>query len=505
MNQYVINVKRNIKFGIFARVAQILFPFVIRRFIVQQLGIEYIGVNGLFGSIFSILSLAELGIGGALTYMFYKPIAENDQNLINGLMNLYKKCYMVIGLVVLVLGILVIPFLPFLVKDGYPTEINIYIIYTINLVSVVLPYWIYAYEISLISAYQREDVLLKVNLIMFTIQSVIQIFVLLVFSNYYIFILVAPIISIIANLIVGYWGKRLFCDCRPTGEVPKVIVKEIKNMVKGILFHKIGGITFGAVDGIVISAFIGLSMSGAYNNYWSIPLALSGVFDMLANSFRATLGNLAITKSLNENYNIFMKVDLFFSILLGWGVVCMLCIFQPFICIWLGAETMLENSVVLIILITFYFSKANYTVELYKSVTGLWLEDRYRPIVMSIVNIILSVIFAKYLGIFGVVLATALVVIFVSIPWETKILFSKYFKSGMARYYVQKVSNTVLICIISVLAYFASDLVKGDSVWPIIIKLCICSSIYLSIVLLLYMNKIKMLIKIWRSEKNERR
>lgn len=503
MSQYMQNIKRNVIFGFVARIVQTLFPFIIRKFIVKQLGIEYIGINGLFGSIFSILTLAELGVGGALTYMLYKPIAENDQKMINGILNLYRKCYMVIGGIVLTLGLLIIPFLPFLVKDGYPSEINIYVIYIINLFGVVVSYWIYAYEVSLISAYQREDVLLKINLIMFTIQSIVQILVLVVYSNYYMYIIVAPIISIVANLLVGYFGKKMFQNCQPIGMVSTEVIAEIKEKVKGILFHKIAGITFESIDGIVISAYIGLVASGIYNNYWSLLLSLSAIFSMFANAIRASLANLLIKKDVNDNYNIFLIVDVFFSLLLGWVVICLVCAFQPFVNMWLGPKNMLENSVVFLIILSFYVSKISYTVNLYKSATGLWSEDKYRPVVMSLLNIILSVILVKYMGVAGTIFATMIVVIFVSIPWETKVLFTWYFKSGMLKYYIQKFINTFIIFITGILAYYLCSFIHEGGILEVILKLCIGSSVYAVIVLLFYIKKIKIIINLWRSENYE--
>ena len=184
------NAARNVLFGLINKIIVLLFPFAIRAIIIQTLGSEYLGLNSLFTSILQVLNLAELGFNSAVVYSMYKPIAENDTNTICALMNLYRKIYRIIGIIVVVVGLILLPFLSYLIKGSYPTDINIYILYIIYLFNTGLTYFLFAYKSALLTAHQRSDVISNVQSIAFILQYVIQIIILLKTKNYYMFVIV---------------------------------------------------------------------------------------------------------------------------------------------------------------------------------------------------------------------------------------------------------------------------------------------------------------------------
>ena len=195
------NALRNIIFGIILKIYQIVCPFIMRTVIINYLGVQYVGLNSLFSSILSVLNLAELGVGSAMVYCMYRPIASDNENEICALMKLYRKYYRLIGFVVAILGLLLLPFLPKFVTGEVPDGLNLYTLYILNLITTVLSYWLFAYKNCLLNAHQRIDVISKVNLVVFTIQYVLQFISVCFYKNYYLFFIIFLFSQIFTNFI----------------------------------------------------------------------------------------------------------------------------------------------------------------------------------------------------------------------------------------------------------------------------------------------------------------
>ena len=213
------NAVRNILFGGILRVYQIVIPFVMRTVMIYCMGVQYLGLNSLFTSILQVLNLAELGVGSAMVYSMYKPIAEDDTDTICALMGLYRTYYQCIGLIIAVIGVGLTPFIPKLIKSDLPVGINIYALYLLNLSATVLSYWLFAYKNSLLQAHQRIDVTSKVTLITNTFQYVVQIFVLAVLKNYYIFVVVMLLTQAMTNIITSIVVTKMYPNYNARGRL----------------------------------------------------------------------------------------------------------------------------------------------------------------------------------------------------------------------------------------------------------------------------------------------
>ena len=201
------NARRNTIFGVIQRLYQMLVPFVMRTVMIYTLGVEYLGLNSLFTSILQVLNLTELGVGAALVFSMYKPIAEDDDETICALMNLYKLYYRVIGLIILVIGVCLLPFIPSLIHGDVPPDVNVYILYLMNLLATVLTYWLYSYKNSLLQAFQRQDLATKVMIATDTIKYVIQFGALLLLHDYYWYVIAILFTQILQNI-----GKSIVVD-----------------------------------------------------------------------------------------------------------------------------------------------------------------------------------------------------------------------------------------------------------------------------------------------------
>ena len=261
------NAKNNIVFGLLSKIILMILPFVMRMVINNTLGAEYLGLNSLFSSILNVLALSELGISSALVYNMYKPIAEDNQKKINALLNLYRKSYRIIGIVILSIGVLLIPFISKLIHGSAPDGINIYIIFIIQLINTVLSYFLFAYRQSLLVAYQREDVNSITNLITQLFLQILQIIILYATKNYYFYVICLPGFTIINNLWIAYITQKMFSKAKCEGYLDPGTLKDIKKLVLGTFIQKACATTRNSLDSICLSAFIGLTVTGIYNNY----------------------------------------------------------------------------------------------------------------------------------------------------------------------------------------------------------------------------------------------
>jgi O-antigen/teichoic acid export membrane protein len=281
------NALRNIIWGFLNKFIVIVLPFINRTIMIYLMGDQYVGLGSLFTSILEVLNIAELGIGSALVYNMYKPIADGDSDKICALMNFYRKCYRIIGLIVLTCGLILLPFLQFLIKGSWPSDINIYILYLMYLSQTVLSYNLFAYKNCLLGAHQRTDITSKINMTLNVLKLLLQMFVLICTRNYYLFVGVGIAFGIIMNLSQAYFVDKLFPDYKCHGELDKQTLADLKKKVMGLISSKIGGVVINQADNIVISAFLGLAVLGWYNNYYYIMSSIIGFLDIILVSMTA--------------------------------------------------------------------------------------------------------------------------------------------------------------------------------------------------------------------------
>lgn len=465
---------KNIVFGSINKIVTIFFPFIIRTIIIRYLGTEYVGLNSLFSAILNVLNFAELGIGSAIVFSMYKPIAHDDKQTINALLNLYKKVYKICGIIVLVCGLAVMPFLPNLINGDYPADINLYILYSIYLLNTVIGYFFFAYKASLLSAHQRNDVSSNINTIVMTVIYLCQIIVLALFKNYYVYIIFLPLSTLVSNIYIAIVTKKMFPEYKEQGEIDKESKKIIKKQVAGLVNSKVCNIVQGSIDSICISAFWGLATLGMYNNYFYIISSIQGFFTVFYNSLLAGIGNAIETESVEFNQNLFNKIYFVYAWITGFCATCFICLFQPFIRVWVGANNLLPFTVMLCLVIQFYVGQMNSVVILYKEAKGLWWEDKFRPLFVSLFNLVGTIIAGKFMFLEGVVIATFMSQVLISTPFSTHILYKSYFKKGEIKYYLKHFVYLIVCAGSTALTYYICSLISLPDIWQCIVNLLIC-------------------------------
>ena len=248
------NATRNIIYGMLLKIYQMFMPFVMRTVIIYYLGAEFLGLSSLFNSILQVLNLAELGVGSAMVFSMYKPIAENDKEKLCALLNLYRKYYRIIGTLILIIGVAIVPVLPKLISGSLPAGVDLYILYFLNLSATVLTYWLFAFKNSLLQAYQRTDVVSKVFIVTDTLKYILQIVSLIIFKDYYLYCIVLLVSQIMNNIMIAYGAKQRYPDLEPKGHLPKAEQKIINGKIKDLFTTKLATTLLSSGDTLVISA-----------------------------------------------------------------------------------------------------------------------------------------------------------------------------------------------------------------------------------------------------------
>lgn len=431
-----INVKRNILFGLAQVIISQLLPFIVRTAIIYRLGVEYLGLNSLFSSILSVLSLMELGFGTAVVYSLYKPIVAGDTELICAYLAYYRKVYRYIGFVVLIVGISIMPFLRALVRDPVlPGELNLYYCYVAYLSNAVISYLMYGYMTAIPLSFQRRDVLSCINISVTIIKCVVQVLILLVSKNYYYFLITIPVSTIIQNLFTAQIIKRMYPSICCKGEITFEQKRDLNRKVYGILINKLTSVSRNSIDSLCISALIGLALTGIYSNYYFIVTALLSFSGVVCNSMMASVGNSIVTETVDKNYSDMRLFDFIYMAIVGWATGCMFCLYQPFMFIWMGKKMMLDIPAVVGLCAYFYILKAGDIRWVYHEGAGLWWECRYIMIGETIANVLLNIFLCKVLGVAGIILATVVSVFFTNCILCPKLIFKEYFKNGKLQEY----------------------------------------------------------------------
>lgn len=486
------NATRNIIFGIILKVYQILVPLLMRTGMIYLMGVQYLGLNSLFASILQVLNLAELGVGSAMIYSMYKPIAEDDDATICALMKLYRTYYRLIGLIIAIIGCILTPFIPKLISDDIPEDINIYVLYLLNLGSTVLSYWLYAYKNSILFAHQRTDIVSKVTFVTSTLQYALQLLVLWIFKNYYLYVIVMLATQAITNVATAMCADKLYPQFKPAGHVLAEEKKAINKRILDLFTSKIGSIIYDSADTIVISAFLGLTALAVYQNYFYILNAITGLLAVVFSACMAGIGNSIVVESREKNYKDLSK----FTFIICWGAgfcsVCLLCLYQPFMELWVGKDLMLSFSAVVCFVVYFFVRQLNSLFNTYKDASGMWHEDRFRPLIAALTNLILNLILVQFIGIYGILISTVLAIICVGMPWLMHNLFTVIFEKRNLANYLKKLLYYCTVVVIScVLTYIICSQINKGLIETLFLRGIICVVVPNLIYFIFYMKSIE--------------
>ena len=464
------NLSKNIAYGFIYKMISMFFPFFIRTIIIQVLSSEYLGLSSLFTSILQALNLIELGLGSALVFNMYDYVAKNDKEKICNYLSFYKKCYKIIGIIILIIGIIIMPFIKYFISGTYPSDINIYILYFIYLINTVLNYCMFSYKNSVALAYQRIDIENKILCITQTILYILQIILLLVFKNYYIYIVLLPIFTILKNILISFKINSTYPDIKAIGMITKNEQQQVVNNIKNLFGHQIAFTVINSADNIILSAMLGLHKLTIYNNYYYIFNALVSICTLLFSSIQAGIGNSIIVDRNEVVYNNYKRFRRIVYSLVCIISICMFCLYQPFMKIWMGESMMLNKNSMLIFVLGFYITQVRRVVTTYKNAAGMWKDDFLKPYIVIIVDIVLDIILIPIVGVIGAMIATIISMGLIAIPWENYILHRNLLKKELKEQYVFMFKEFLILVISLYICDIFVNYISITGIYGIVIK-----------------------------------
>ncbi|SMC98091.1 lipopolysaccharide biosynthesis protein [Sporomusa malonica] len=439
------NTLRNTGFAIAVQLLTQVLGFVNRTIFIYFLGIHYLGVSGLFSNILMILSLAELGIGSAIVFNLYKPLAEKDITKIKQLVNFYKKTYRIIATIILILGISLVPFLDILIKDK-PDIPDLEIIYLLYLAGTISTYFC-AHKRSLVIADQKEYINTLNRQVFTIIQAFVDCIILVFTHNFILYLFLRVIITTLSNISINMKVDKLYPylsdkNISPINDAEKKII--YKHM-KAMMYHQLGGVAVFGTTNILIAAFVGVAYVGLYSNYLLVTGTLITGIGLLFNSATASVGHLNATSDKNKSYDVFKKMFFLNAVLYSTATVCLLNLLNEFINLWLGQSYMLDSFCINLIIVNFYIMNVRHVVMIFRNTMGLFYEDRYRPLIVVVVNLAASVLLLDVIGFPGILLGSFISTAAITLWWEPYILYKYGFKLKLKMYFIEYLKFIVVI------------------------------------------------------------
>lgn len=479
---------RNIVFGQIGNLITQLLNFVLRTVFIAHLGDTLNGVNALYTSILSVLSMAELGIGTALNYSLYKPVADKDYEKIKSYMQFYKKAYRIIGIVIGAAGLTISPFLPWLVRQPEGVTLrDLTLYYFIFLFNTVSSYFV-AYKYSLVNAEQKNYIQTNILTVTKMITVSLQIVVILVTGNFYFYLLTAAGVELLQKIFVSIYLDRRYpyLKDRKVEKLTKAETGKIASKTKALVFHKVGDVARLQTDSMIISGFINVTITGFVDNYNMVINSIANVVNILFNSVLSSFGNLIATESKEKQYQLFKVYRFAACWIYGFTAIGFSILLTPFIILWQGESRTLAYTVVGCILIDFYFKGERIVLSNFKTAAGVFEQDKYLALIQGVVNLVISIAMVQSIGLVGVYIGTIVSGLIANIT-KPFIIYKVILDRSVKGYFVDFFKYVAVIAAVFVLLQrFGNMILQEVTISSFIVMFVLICVVFNGIFLLLF-------------------
>lgn len=475
-----LNSIKNIIISLSLGVVATLVGFVSQRVFIDQLGIEYMGVNALFTSIITMLAVAELGIGSAVIYHLYRPLAEGRSDRIKSLMSFYKLCYRIIAGIIAIAGTILLPFVP-LMTGRVDLPVNLYIIFSLFILDACLSY-LMSYKRSILYADQKNYIISVVRIGSTILMSALQIGVLLITQNFFMYLIIKILFTVIENLVLNRIVSLKYQYLSGSAEVIDGETRsDILLKAKGLLFHKLGTFAVVGTDNIVISLFFGIKIVGLYSNYLFVINALSAIFTQLTTALAASVGSLLIDDNKRQQRNVFENIFFANLVLSVLASVAFFIAINPLVSVWLGNTFLLPLDVTAVLSFSLFLTMMRMPIQTFKTAAGIFHEDRYMPVLEAVINLVGSLILLHIFGLAGVFMGTVLSTLFLHAYSYPKYTYSKLFNMPWSSYWLMVFRSVIILVISATISYMLVSSISLDGVSQliasVILSLIVCLAI----------------------------
>lgn len=480
---------KNLKYSVVYQITNLAIKFILRTIFIYTLGKEYLGVNGVFTNILTVLSLSELGLGTVIIYDMYKPIAENDRHKATQLFHFYKKVYTAIGIIILALGLCLIPFLKYIIND-VPNVSNLYLIYVLQLLTTTSTYFFAQYR-SYFDANQLNAANTKNNWIFNIIKTVIQAVVLLTIHNYIFYLITDLAVTVLSNYQISLKCKKQYPylndKCDPLQK--EYSINTLKNAMS-MFSIKVGVTVLNATDNLLISTLISTTVVGIYSNYSMITSVITASTMMISSSLQASVGNLCAVSN-KENIRIVFK-RIYFLYASIYAIVCS-CLFSSlnsFIQTWAGESYVLNTSILFIIVFNLYLTGVHEAIEIFIYADGLFKHFKIKPWIEVVINLGVSIVLGEKIGLLGIFIGTAVSHLTTTLWFDSKIIYENTLKENYVEYWKMYTKYAGLGFLISIVLYNVMNLMFTDTTgWTSTILKVIISFILSSLIWLILFSR----------------
>jgi O-antigen/teichoic acid export membrane protein len=476
---------KNSYWGIVSQGVILLIGFISRKVFIDVLGPSYLGLNGLFSNVISLLSLAELGISSAIIYNLYKPLAENDQKEITKLMNFYKKAYRIIALIIAIIGVSLLPFIGYIVNDSDFTIQYLRIIFALFLFESVASYF-FSYKRSIIFADQKNYIIVIWDTVFRIITTVANILILIITHSFIIYILSSILIRLLNNITIAIIADKKYPYIKNKDKIDKNKRKKVLDNIKNIMINKLSWTVTSATDNIIISTFVNLTTVGLLSNYNLIILSVQNFVSQVLNSTQAGIGNLMVSGSKEHVYTVLKRLTFLsfcFSTFCG---VSLIVLINPFISIWLGKQYLFNNQIVIILVINFFFMILRSPLWQMMSASGLFKQEKNIALIGTIINLIVSLVLVNFIGLEGVLIGTLFSLV-IQITLKIPLFFMKFLGLPYIQFLKILITYTALFFGESLMTYYLSNSIPlYNDYLNFVIRLFLCLIITSSINILLF-------------------
>ena len=460
--------------GSIMQVINVALAFVGRTIFIKLLNSDYLGVNSLYTNILTVLSFAELGIGNAIVFSLYKPIADDDTNKIQALMNFYKRAYIAIGSTIFILGLLIIPFLGYIIKDAPDVKENLIFIYILFLINTSVSYF-FSYKKTLITADQKDYVVQIYTRVFQLIQIILQSIFLLITHEYIVYLVVLIVCTILQNAFISYKADQLYPYIRKShgNRLDKVETKKLFDNVKALFIYKLGSVILNGTDNIIISMLINISTVGIASNYTMLMNNVNNIVAGAINSITASVGNLSVYGGREQIRGVLHQLLLLCVWLYGFISIGFFILANDFICLWLGENWLLDRMVVISIIFSLYINGVQYAAYTFRTTQGLFVQSRWVPMISAIMNILLSLWWGKKFGLSGIFAATGVSRLFTTTIVDPWLVYKNNFSQKPFEYYWKYIAETIAVIFNGFIQYKLISVIHIDGWHGFVIKVLI--------------------------------
>lgn len=466
---------KNLSMGLLGQFVSILLSFALRTVFIKTLSVEYLGIEGLFTNVLTLLSLTELGISGAIGFALYKPMATDDRKKICQLMNFYKLAYRTIAIVVLSVGIILSFFLDYLMEAKPNIDESIQVIFGLFLLNNVFSYFV-AEKQSLLIANQDKYIDSGIKQVVNLIRFVCQAASLFIFHSYYGYLIIQAGATLFYNAVIGQYvlQKYPWLKNGRNLKLEKADYNIIFTDVKALAISKIAGVVSNGADNIIISKLFGVGIVGVLSNFNMIITAINSVVWQSLNNIIGNIGNFNASATLQERRNIFSELWLVTYWAYTIATTCLFALLTPFVTIWIGESFTVDNTIILVLLVNMYVGGITFPMYSYRVTLGLFDSVKWFYVLSALVNIVLSIWLGWKFGLVGVYAATVISRVLISDLSEIGVVCKYGLQWPMIRYCLRLIKYSALTILIGGMCKLAVAQISGNSIIDFILQCIIC-------------------------------